>query len=268
MQQLDQKIEQAKDTRAITCPSGMRGTIRGLTVREERILADQRLAQSGQQMEALLSACWLETTDCGPYEFATNRPQWGKVIQGDTFYCLLQMRALTYGDDYDFAVRCRNSDCRRNIDWSLQLSELPLRPLSETSRADFANNNRLPVTLPACGKKVWFKLATGDDERKLAAIRRHNGGGMLAALLALRVVEVEGIGAADKAAFVENLALRDANFLMSHFERSDCGVETSIAIECPHCFEVQQVDLPLGPSFLWPQTRRTSAMSPPSPRCA
>ena len=265
MQQTD---NQTDDTRAIVCPSGMAGTIRGLTVREERILADQRLAQTGQQMEALLSACWLETTDCGPYDFASDRPQWGTVLQGDTFYCLLQVRALTYGDDYDFAMRCRNPECRRNIEWSLHLSELPLRHLSENSRAGFTEGNRLPVTLPTCGKKAWFKLATGDDERKLAASRRHNGGGMLAALLALRVVELQDIGAADKAAFLENLALRDANFLMSQFELADCGVETSIEVECPHCFEVQQVDLPLDPSFLWPQTRRTSPMSQPSPRCA
>ena len=256
------------DTRAITCPSGMAGTIRGLTVREERILADQRLAKTGQQMEALLNACWLETTDCGPYDFAGDSPQWGKVLQGDAFYCLLQVRALTYGDEYAFSVRCRSPECRQNIDWSLHLSELPLRHLSESSSAGFTQGNRLPVILPACGKKAWFKLATGDDERKLAAGRRRDGGGMLAAVLALRVVEVEGIGAIDKAVFLDGLALRDANFLMSQFELADCGVETSIAIECPHCFEVQQVDLPLDPSFLWPQTRQTSTTSRPSPRCA
>jgi hypothetical protein len=257
-----------EDTRIITCPSGLSGTIRGLTVREERILADQRLAKAGHQVEALLTACWTETSDCGPYEFASDKPQWGKVLQGDAFYCLLQVRALTYGDEYDFSVRCRNSSCRQAIDWSLQLSELPMRLLSEDSRDGFTHGNRLPTTLPSCGKKAWFKLATGDDERKLAAGRSRQNGGMLASVLALRVAEVEGVKAPDMPAFLESLALRDANFLMSQFERVDCGVETSIEIECPHCFEVQQVDLPLDPSFLWPQTRPSTASLQSSRRSA
>ncbi len=253
------------ETRSITCPSGMSGVIRALTVREERILADQRLAKSGKQIEALLTACWLETTDAGPYEFSDDKPQWGKVLQGDSFHCLLQVRALTYGDDYDFCVRCRNPACGKSIDWTLQLNDLPLRPLSSESRTGFVQGNRLPVTLPGSGKQVWYKLGTGDDERRLIAGRRSVGSGALSAVLALRVVEVEGVEAVGKVAFLESLSLRDANFLMSQFEQSSCGVETNIEIECPHCLDVQQVDLPLDPNFLWPATRPKASSPPSSP---
>ena len=31
----------------ITCPSGLTGSVRGMKVREERILADRKLAKSG-----------------------------------------------------------------------------------------------------------------------------------------------------------------------------------------------------------------------------
>ena len=40
----------------ITCPSGLMGRIRGMKVREERVLADRKLAKSGGQVEALLGA--------------------------------------------------------------------------------------------------------------------------------------------------------------------------------------------------------------------
>ena len=53
----------------ITCPSGLTGRIRGLKVREERILADRKLARSGGQVDRLLAACWEETLDPGPYDF-------------------------------------------------------------------------------------------------------------------------------------------------------------------------------------------------------
>ena len=41
---------------AITCPSGLTGHIRGMKVREERVLADRKLAKSGGQVDALLGA--------------------------------------------------------------------------------------------------------------------------------------------------------------------------------------------------------------------
>ncbi len=42
----------------ITCPSGLTGRVRGMKVREERILSDRKLAKAGGQVDELLSACW------------------------------------------------------------------------------------------------------------------------------------------------------------------------------------------------------------------
>ena len=51
----------------ITCPSGLQGRVRGMKVREERVLADRKLAKNGGQVDELLAACWEETIDPGPY---------------------------------------------------------------------------------------------------------------------------------------------------------------------------------------------------------
>lgn len=56
----------------ITCPSGLSGRIRGMKVREERILADRKLAKIGGQVDELLSACWEETLDAGPFDFGNT----------------------------------------------------------------------------------------------------------------------------------------------------------------------------------------------------
>ncbi len=91
----------------IVCPSGLSGKIRGLKVREERILADRELARSGGQVDRLLAACWEETVDSGPYDFSDKSVEWGRVLQGDRFFALLQIRALTYGPEYAFSVGCQ-----------------------------------------------------------------------------------------------------------------------------------------------------------------
>ena len=109
----------------ITCPSGLSGRLRGMKVREERILADRKLSRDGGQIDQLLKACWEETVDQGPYDFGDRTIDWQKVLQGDRFHTLLRIRALTYGPEYAFTVHCQNEACRARVDWELDLMDLP-----------------------------------------------------------------------------------------------------------------------------------------------
>lgn len=242
----------------IICPSGFSGQIRGMKVREERVLADRRLAKSGGQVDELLAACWEETLDAGPYDFGEKSMDWGVVLQGDRFYVLLQIRALTYGPTYAFAVHCQSEACRARIEWELDLGELPCRALSEESRASLLAGNRFETTLPDAGKRLWFRLLTGADERKLPQLRRNAGDRLLSAMLAFRVLDVEGVEARDKKRFIEDLSMRDADFLVDEFDRVDCGVDTGIEIECPECFATQEVELPFDQTFFMPGKGRTA----------
>jgi hypothetical protein len=240
----------------IACPSGLLGRIRGMKVREERVLADRTLAKSGGQLDELLRSCWAETVEPGPYSFGDKPIDWGAVLQGDRFFALLMIRALTYGPQYAFGVSCRN--CRARIEWEVDLTKLPVRPLSPESRAAFVAANRFETTLPDAGKRVWFKLLTGDDERKLPALQRAAPDRLLSAVLAFRVLDIEGVDHKDKRAFVEDLTLRDADFLVDEFDRVDCGVDTTIEVECPECREVQDVELPFDSAFFLPGKERTA----------
>ena len=242
----------------ITCPTGLTGRIRGMKVREERILADRKLAKAGGQVDELLAACWQETVEAGPYEFGEEDIDWGQVLQGDRFFALLKIRSLTYGADYAFAVACQNEGCRARIEWEIDLGALPCRELSEESRAAFGDGNRFETVLPDAGKRVWFRLLTGADERKLPQLRRGAGDRLLSAMLAFRVVEVEGVEPRERRRFIEDLTMRDADFLVDEFDRVDCGVDTTIEIECPECFATQEVDLPFDRTFFMPGRERTA----------
>jgi hypothetical protein len=245
-------------THVIHCPSGLSGSIRGLKVREERFLADRKLAKAGTLVDELLRACWLETHDAGPYEFEGGKVAWDQVLQGDRFYALVEMRALTYGPDYAFAVTCREDGCRARIEWEVDLRELPVRALTDESRASLLAGNRFETRLPDADCRVWFRLFTGADERRLPALRKQAGDRMLSAMLALRVVEVEGVDDRERRRFLEDLSMRDADFLVDEFDRVDCGVETSIEIECPECLARQDVQLPFDQTFFMPAKGRTA----------
>ncbi len=240
----------------LRCPSGLSGRVRGMKVREERVLADRALAKSGGQLDELLRSCWSETVDAGPYTFGSKPVDWGEVLQGDRFFALLMIRAITYGPQYAFGVSCRA--CRAHIDWEVDLTKLPVRPLTSESRAAFSDGNRFETRLPDAGTRVWFKLLTGDDERKLPGLQRAAPDRLLSSVLAYRVLEVEGVDPKDKRAFLEDLTLRDADFLVDEFDRVDCGVDTTIEVECPECREVQDVDLPFDSAFFLPGKERTA----------
>jgi len=243
----------------ITCPSGLIGRIRGMKVREERILADRKLAKQGGQMDQLLASCWEEMVDAGPYDFAeSGKTDWGLVLQGDRFFALLMIRALTYGPEYAFGVGCQNDACRARIQWEVDLTQLPVRCLSDESRAAFLAGNRFETTLPDAGTRVVFKLLTGEDERKLPALQRAAPDRLLSAVLAYRVIEIDGVEPKGKRQFLEELTMRDADFLVDEFDRVDCGVDTTIEIECAECFATQEVELPFDKGFFLPGKDRTA----------
>jgi hypothetical protein len=243
----------------ITCPSGLSGRVRGMKVREERVLADRKLAKSGGQIDELLASCWEETLDTGPYTLSeSGKLDWDKILQGDRFFALLMVRALTYGPEYAFAVQCRSDACRTRLEWELNLQRLPIRPLSEESRAAFVAGNRFEATLPDAGKRVRFKLLTGEDERRLPQLQRAAPGKLLSSVLAYRVLDIDRVEPRDKHRFLEDLSMRDADFLVDEFDRVDCGVDTTIEVECPECFLVQDVDLPFDRGFFLPGKERAA----------
>lgn len=250
----------------ITCPSGLIGRIRGMKAREERVLADRKLARSGAQLEQILAACWEETLDPGPYDVGEQPIDWGKVLQGDRFFAMLQIRVLSYGADYAFSVPCENRGCRARIEWELDLRELPVKPLSDESRAAFLASNRFETVLPDAGRKVVFRLLTGADERRMAALRRAAGERPITTLLGFRLESIDGVEPRDKQRFIEDLAMADVTFLLGEFDRVDCGVDTEIEVECPECFGTTRIELPFEKGFFLPERRRTEPAATTSSR--
>ena len=242
----------------ITCPSGLTGRVRKMKVAEARNFSSRKLAQNGDPIGRLLKACWEETIDPGPYQLTDSGIDWDKVLIGDRLQALIGIRVATFGPSYAFSINCQQSDCRKKIDWELDLEELLVRPLTEENKQKFIDGNRFETVLPESGTKLWFRLLIGEDEGKLERLRKKNGELALGDLLNFRVVEIEGVDPKDKRTFIDELSLGDADFLVDEFDRTDCGVETAIEVECPQCGFVQEVELPFSLTFFMPgKGRRT-----------
>lgn len=239
----------------LVCPSGLRVKLRSLKGKDLDTLTDNRRVATGEAITTLLDDCTIELIDRSIY---VNQAKftWHNTLVGDRLAALIGIRTATHGDEYSFRVRCTDSDCRAMIDWSLELSELPTRSLSEASREIFLRDNRFP--LEGCGRKLTVKLITGADQLALAKLveklgksktsRSTSGRALLG--LSRRIVEVEGI--TDVLGWLEDQDLQDIRALVKAIDEVDCGIETGIEIVCPECALQQEVDLPLDKRFFAP----------------
>ena len=235
----------------VTCPSGLTGVVRELTVGDISALSGQN---SGDVLARLFSKVWLETVELGPYKFEVGKQiptaEWSKVLLGDRAFLVYKLRELTLGDEFYFQQTCRN--CRRRFSWKLNLSELSISGLSpemiEAMGADGLDAT-VEVTLPRCGSRVGVKALTGIDQRNVENAASNGQSLEIAALLA-RLPYIEGATSpAERRGFVMGLHLLDSEFLRQTWERHDIMVQDTIEVECPNCRTVREVQIPVDEHF-------------------
>lgn len=216
-------------------------------------MRDRKKVATGEAITTLLNDCTLEVLDRSVYGNAPNF-DWADALVGDRTLALLGLREATNGATYEFSTRCTDADCKRMIAWTINLNDLPKKPLPEESKELYLSGNSFMTQVD--GRVVKFRLMTGRDQMKLAKAISHikrssnsKEGRQEKMLLGLasRINEVEG--AEDVLAWLEDLDLADITQLMRAMEKVDCGVETGITIECDACDLEQEIDLPLDRQF-------------------
>jgi hypothetical protein len=238
----------------ITCPSGLTGSVRGLTVAEAEVLTDRRLVHEGLVPDKVLKTAWTATTNSGPYEIENDSPpDWEKALVCDRFFALMMVRVATYGPEYEFKLGCMG--CKESIQWAINLEELPIKDIPDASIETFKTSNRLETVVN--GKRVWFQLLDGAKERKAQKAMR-NSKNRLVTALAQRIVEIEG--EKNKMLWIRNLPMKDATDLINGFDEQDGGVETEIDVICPACGMVQGVALPFDRPEFWLPLKRADVL--------
>ncbi len=228
----------------IVCPSGLSGTVRGLTVSEAEVLTDRKLIHEGTVNNAILNKAWESTDNPGPYSFVGDKPDWDQVLIADSFYAFLMVRVATYGPEYDFKVGCRG--CSESISWSLKLDELPKKELPEETLEAFKSGQLLTAEMN--GRRVRFQLLNGAKQRKMQKALRSAKNQLLVSL-AQRIVEVEG--EKNKMLWLRNLPMGKATSFLNVLDEQDGGIETNIEVICPSCGMVESVELPFGRREFW-----------------
>lgn len=246
----------------LEAPSGLAGDVRKIKGGELIKLAESA-DDTGPDggFGAMISACWLRTTDAGPYSFVQvgdTKPDWQRMLKGDALYAFVFLRQISMGDDYDFDVQCE--ECKKRYGWTLRLSELPVRKLSEKAAEHFRSGEPFETTV--AGRTVRFALGTIAQEgpiTKLMKKQKREVGTMVDTLCA-QTISIEGVNPDINARhrWLSDLDLDELHELRAAFDEHDCGIETLIQTRCTKrtCRWEQDINLPLGKTFFARPRRR------------
>lgn len=251
----------------LTCPSGLRIRMRGIKGKDLDGLRDKRKVANGEAIGELLNNCTIEVLERAIYGKLPNF-NWADVLIGDRMKAVIALREVSAGDVFDFRTRCRDTDCKEMIDWTLNLSELPVKELTPEAAEKFLNGNSFETAIEE--KVVRFKLNTGRDQARLikmasqmdaqAESRRRDGAapapeGRAVLGVYSRLISVDGVDNVMK--WLLSLDLADITMLVKAMDAVDCGIDTTIEVICSGdngCGLKQAVELPLDSTFFSPRT--------------
>jgi hypothetical protein len=253
----------------VTLPSGMSGEIRGLKGKDGRYLTDEEVIRGNELEDFILQHCWTRTIDAGPYALKGAEPDWDGILVGDRSYALIAARVASYpGKEYPLKLQCGQVFCKRKFEWEIQLADLlaqRTKKLSPEHAEIFKGGNRFVETIPGTDKKFTFKLKTGGDakrtmlrieNKKTGPKRQQERQNLMVDSLASSIVEIEGVEKKYDAIFdfLEDLELGSIDALLPLMQSYDCGVDTSIEVDCTKCKSTMMVNLPFERAFFLPSS--------------
>ena len=222
--------------------------IKAMTAREEDILTSRALIKKGTVISALLRSCIVDKSINVDH-----------LISGDRNALMTAIRITGYGSDYEVEVNCPEGDGKNKT--KFDLSELPINRLKIEPLEPGAN--LFEYELPVSKKKVIFRFLTGKDELNMSveSDRRKKKklqgdvDNMVTARLRNSIVSIDGIDDKNKiATFIKNMPARDSRSLRKYMDDNEPGIEMKGWLECEHCYEHSEVNLPIGASFFWPDS--------------
>ena len=218
--------------------------IRCMSAKDEDILTSRALIKKGNVVSELLKSCLLnKSVDVD------------SLLNGDRNALLVAIRVSGYGSDYSVKIEC--SECSEQFDNDFSLSSLKINRLGV--EPVFPGQNLFNFRLPISGQDAQFKLLTGADDLILTqqAEKQKKLGSQIDNSMSRRIFQcvVSVAGETDRgklSRIVSNLRAGDSLALRRYIDKIEPGVEMKQEAVCKHCGEAQVVDVPLGPTFFWP----------------
>lgn len=222
--------------------------IKAMTTKEEDILTSRALLKKGTVISELIKSCLIDKS------FNSL-----DLLSGDRNALMVAIRITGYGPEYNVEMEC--GECGAKAPRSFNLGELPLKRL-EVEPA-IPGSNIFEFLLPMSKKTVRFKFMTGRDEEDMVALgdkQKKLGMGSesnITTSLLYSIISIDGTEDRAKIAnFIKVMPARDSLALRNYMRDVEPGIIMKQEVECPACGHAEEVNMPMGVTFLWPSAGR------------
>lgn len=216
--------------------------IRPMTVAEEEILSTKRFLQKGIATRMILDNCIeseIEAKDLLAY---------------DSTFLLYQLRAISYGPEYNFTLKCNNTMCEREFKINYDLSGMKYDELDEDIQEPVITV--LPYskyTVKSVLPRIYHgELLSLEKETKTKPKNEDESDGQRVENLIITTLEIldENLRPLDRRdwkEFFQAIPAGDRANLSDSTDLNFGGDE--IQVTCPHCGTKQTRSIPIGVEF-------------------
>lgn len=221
--------------------------LRAMTAREEDILTSRAFLKKGTVVNELIKSCMTEKGG-DPND----------LITGDRNALMVAMRITGYGSEYRVEATCPS--CGKTGLQTFDLGNLGIRRLTiEPARP---RENVFLFDLPVTKKRVTFKFLTGHDQsdisthaERMRALMPDAPESNITLFLEKALLSVGDVTERTKISmFVKNMPAQDSRALRKFIRDNEPNIDMTNDMTCASCGEASKVDMPIGSSFLWPDS--------------
>lgn len=173
------------------------------------------------------------------------------LIETDRYYLLLQLRAESLGQEYEFPTSC--VFCKESFLYKASI------PSQMQMIEGHATEEPFYATLPVSGKKVGFRFLRGTDIKAVEQLKKashpEEKGDPAYALAEIRsIVTIDGKPLPDfetARQWYMNLSLKDVRAVQKAINEASSGISNVIKMRCPKCNKESVTRVPLSPLYFF-----------------
>ena len=222
--------------------------IRYMTAKDEDILSSQTLLKKGIAIERFMQNIIVD-----------KAIKTSTLLIGDRNAIIIAARRSGYGSDYETKVTC--PACGEQDHCLFDLNNPEIRETSvddQEFNISPTNSGTFLVKAPLTGYNIELRLLTGKEEIELGTKMRNRqkrklADAMVSDQLRTMIVSVEGHKDRQVVnSYVNSITTQDSRYLRLALKAITPDVRVAEDFECPSCGHQQELEVPFGADFFWP----------------
>ena len=219
--------------------------IKFMTAKDEDTLSNQSLIRKGIALERVLQNIIVDT-EIDPLS----------LLVCDRNAILIKARATAYGANYDAIVNCPKCATKNMMTFDLMSPKIE-GGLDEEGMniVQYAGDGLYQTTMPGTKFTVKFRLANGEDENRIMEMAIQGKTVEYGAVEQYKkmIKSVENFIEEEVIhSYVDNMIVSDATHFKKCLRSCTTSVRIAQTLTCKSCSNEQEVDVPFGTDFFWP----------------